>query len=163
MPELARKIDRGKWLQFDIKNNEDVSADAITICMKTQGNKLSVWEIETDVQIDEAALAIVAGQDRLDTIDVVLFSTDSILSKDIEIDESKGITRVKDLVDTHKDIIQLSYSKLGTIADVIVEQFKLDKIKRYTTSDQKELLKNAIVNGRLMKDDLPEAVRKKLD
>lgn len=45
MTLLVRKINRAKWMQNDILSEQDVSADAITICMKTVGNTLSVWQI----------------------------------------------------------------------------------------------------------------------
>ena len=58
MSLLVRKINRAKWLQTDIAHGDDISADAITNCMKTTSNRLSVWEVESEARIEEAALAI---------------------------------------------------------------------------------------------------------
>ena len=57
MSLLIRKINRNRWLEEDEVPN-DVPADAITGCMRTQRNTLSVWEVPDEGKIDEAVKEI---------------------------------------------------------------------------------------------------------
>jgi hypothetical protein len=159
---FVRKIDRSKWLQNDIRQGERVSADAITHCMKTQNNTLSVWQIEADDNVDEAVLAIVAGHQHLESIDVITLTPAYLAQAGIEYTASKGRTPVTDLAETHINLIQLTYEKLGVIAYHVVDRIVQERIVRYTKGTQKEMLKQAIHQGRLSLEDLNENVRKHL-
>ena len=68
MPLLVRKINKAKWQQIDLTISNDASGDAITNCLKTKSNTLSVWMIDSENQIDDAFLALLANQDRIETI-----------------------------------------------------------------------------------------------
>ena len=85
MSLLVRKIDKSKWLQNNITADEDVSADDITICLKTSENKLSAWKVSTEHDIREAILAIVTGGDHLEAIDVITIDCKGITSDGINI------------------------------------------------------------------------------
>lgn len=162
MSLLVRKFDRGKWLQTDIENGEDVSADAITLCMRTSGNKLSVWEIKQEEDIDEAVLAIVAGCDHLEAFDIVTINLDYIKKNGIGLSSTDGPTAVDDLKDTHRDLCELTYKKLGVIAYYIVDKITQKKTRRYTKVQLKTILSNAISHDRLELDKLSSFIREKL-
>ena len=102
---LVRKITKSKWFQNDILNGAEVSADAITNCLKTTKNTLSVWRVDNEETIEEAALAIVANQQYLETIDVVLLDEEYFLKYQIKIENTEGNTIVEDLKNTHVDLI----------------------------------------------------------
>lgn len=164
MSLLIRKIEKAKWMQNDIVHDADISADAITNCMKTTGNTLSTWQISNNVdeEIDEAVLAIVSGHQHLDTIDVVCLNYRSLENQGIQIRLTPGKTPVKDLVDKHVDISGLTYKSLGVVANEIVQEIKQEKIIRYTKGKIKKLLNLALNKGRIQKDDLHELIRDKL-
>lgn len=162
MPLLVRKIDKAKWMQNDILGGEDVSADAITNCMKTRGNTLSTWEVSEEENIEEAVLAMVSAHQHLDTIDVVCLNPGFLQNQGIRLQTNCGNTPVKDLVDRHVDICDLTYSSLGTVAQKIVEGISNGKVFRYTKGSIKKLLKSAINVGLLQREDLYESVLKKL-
>lgn len=163
MPLLVRKVDKGKWMQNDIVNGADVSADAITHCMRTANNKISVWEIDSEGNSEEAVLAMVAAHEHLETIDVVLMNRDYLTENGINCVNSEGRTAVTDLINRHRDLDSLTFKKLGIIAYHIVDGIKNDKIKRYTIGQQKEILKKAISTSRLNPDDLKNSVKEKLN
>jgi hypothetical protein len=160
--EFVRKIEKAKWYQLDILNGEDISADAITICTKTKDNRLSVWRIDSEEKVDEAALAIISAHDHLDTIDIVIISPDYLHENGIASKQSDGNTRIDGLRKAHFDLIELTYDKLGILGHHIVHKLRTEKSKRYTVSSQKNLLSQAIDAGRLKKEDLNESVRRKL-
>lgn len=162
MSLLVKKIDKGKWLQNDIVNGQDVSADAITNCLKTSGNTLSTWRIGNEAQIDDAVLAIVSAHQHLDAIDVVWISQGQLSQYGIIMQDTPGLTPVFDLVDNHVDIVKLTYKALGTVAHCIVKCFSDKNIKRYTRSNLKKLLRSAIESERLDADNLASSVADKL-
>ncbi len=162
MSLLVRKIDKGRWLQNDILNGEDISADAITICMKTTNNTLSTWRIDNEAQIDEAVLAIVSGHQHLDAIDVAWLSQEQIKAEAISIQDTSGITPITALVDSHVHVVDLTYTSLGKIANCIVNCFLENSVRRYTRGMLIKLLRKAIESGRLEKEMLAPAVADKL-
>jgi len=174
MSLLVRKIDKGKWLQNKITEDEDVSADAITLCLRTLKNTLSVWKVSTEDEIKEAILAIISGSDHLETIDIVSINCQEIVSDGITLAQNPETarTRVQDLKNSHYDIINLSYSKLGVVSRHIVDcfkngyqitnSFKERQVIRLTEHYLKSVLNEAIDNRRLKKADLPESIQRKL-
>lgn len=162
MPLLVRKINKAKWMQNDILSGQDVSADAITNCMKTYQNALSAWRVSHEDEVVDAILAMVAGQEHLDTMDVVFINRSSLEGNGINIKLTPGITPVKELVDKHVDICDLTCHLLGVVAENIIKSIKDEKIKRYTQRDLKKILIEAIEAGRLEKNDLNKYLLAKL-
>ncbi len=159
---LVRKITKSKWFQNDILNGAEVSADAITNCLKTTKNTLSVWRVDNEETIEEAVLAIVANQQYLETIDVVLLDEEYFLKYQIKIENTEGNTIVEDLKNTHVDLIELDYNSLGKVAKHIIESINNDKSKRFTLAKLREIIQRAIENKRLKLSDLHEGIQKKL-
>ena len=162
MSRLVRKIDRAKWLQNDIANGQEVSADAITNCMKTKANTLSVWEIDSASALDDAVLAMASQFDHLDTIDVVVLDESELDRAGLRIAATPGTTPVKRLADIHRDITALTYRTLGIVADFTVKCFQQDSVRRFTRGQLISLLKSAIHQGEITETDLKERVRSAL-
>jgi hypothetical protein len=162
MSYLVRKVNKAKWFQIDILNDDDVSADALTNCLKTTNNTLSVWHIESETDLDSAILAIVANQDHLDTIDIVILEESSLQGYNINIVASPGETPVTSLINAHRDLSQLTFSKIHDIKNHIVERIRNDKLKRYTVASLKRILNSAIERGLLKRDDLKEPIKRKI-
>ncbi|WP_421827061.1 hypothetical protein [Larkinella sp.] len=160
MSLLVRKIARSKW--YNKKQNIDIDtpADAISSCLRTQNNTLSVWRIEDESEVKEAILAIISNQDQLDTIDIVILKETYLSENSIQIETTKGETPVKELVNIHRDLSQLTYSKLGIIAKHITDQEAT--FKRITVKDSKQIILEAIEKKRLSIDDLKVKVRMKI-
>lgn len=173
MSLLVRKIDKTKWLQNNITADEDVSADAITICLKTSENTLSVWKVSTETDIKEAILAIVSSGDHLEAIDIITIDCQRVTSDGLNFAQNleKSFARIKDLKNAHYEITDITYGKLGVIASYIVECFKKGQIInsckegqviRFTEGYLKDTIQEAIDDRRLKKEDLPDSIQKKL-
>jgi len=173
MSLLVRKIDKGKWLQNNITADEDVSADAITICLRTSQNKLSVWKVSTETDIKEGILAIVSSGDHLEAIDIVTIDCQRIASKGINVTQNleQSLTRVEDLKNTHYEITDLTYPKLGIIANCIVDSFKKGQITNCCKEGQVircteryliQIVQEATRIGRAKKEDFPDSIQRKL-
>lgn len=163
MPLLIRRISRAKW---DKIGEEDVSADAITSCLKTYQNDLSVWRISSEEDLNNAILALITGskQTKLSTLHYVVIDENLAIERGLSLKETPGDTVALDLVDSHRDIEELTYVKLGVVKDLILECIDNEKTSFITKKSLKELLKDAIKNGKIQKDTLnPELIdREKL-
>ena len=162
MPLLVRKIEKAKWMQNDIVSGEDISADAITNCLKTKENNLSVWKVDTENNVEQAILAIAASAQHIETIDVVLISPEYLTQKDVDYSQSEIPVPVEDLINIHYDICKVTYKKLGIIAYHIADKIREQKIIRFTVGRLKGILKEAIEEGRLDIENLSYDVRKKI-
>jgi hypothetical protein len=162
MSLLIRKINKAKWYQVDIENDSDVSADAITNCLKTTKNTLSVWCISCEEDLDNAVLALVSNQDNLETIDIVILEESLLDGYNIRIVATQGETPIEELAKTHRDIADLTFSKIGIIKDHIVERIRTKHLRRYTKGTLKKLIKDAIEDGKLKLEDLKESVQKNI-
>lgn len=157
MQLLVRKINRTKWNNVD----EDVfllSSDAISSCLRTKSNTLSVWRINSETEIDEAVLAIISNGDNIETIDVVVLDGEFLVKASVEQEFTEGNTPVIDLRQNHVDLKNLNYFKIGLVAEHIIQRIKFEKVKRYTKKELKSILKKAIEQERLKMEDLKEAV-----
>lgn len=162
MSLIVRKIERGKWLQNDILSGADVSADAITNCMKTSNNSLSVWEVTGEEQVNEVVLALTSQSQHIEAIDVVALDRTALINSGLQLQTTDSPTPIKELSQLHRDIVQLTYKSLGVLAGMTVEAIRNQANHRYTKGMIKNLLDNAIVAGRLDKETLKEHVKSHL-
>ena len=144
---LVRKISRAKWVHEGIKKLETIESDAITACLKTSENTLSLWEIDSIDNLEEAALWILSGQNRPDKFDLVVFNREEL--DDLELDRTEGQTFIKDASENHIDIINLNYSKLGQVAQLISKHIINGRVHQFTRKKLIELLKEAELNNML--------------
>ena len=155
MAILVRKIIRGKWGE-DAPISSDVPADAITNCLKTTDNTLSVWKIESEVELNDAILALATGlsQTSFSKIDYVLIDDCKMRDNGLSVVEHDGDTAFEAFIKKHKNITDLTYSKLGIMKTIIIDCINCDKHKFITRSQIKQLVKSAIESGKLQKDKL---------
>ena len=157
MSLLVRRINRAKWEQIvDTGIDKDGSADAITNCLKTDHNDLSVWHIESDTDLEKAILALITGpsQTKLCTLHVVIIDESIVSTNGLSLVKTKGDTVVKDLVNTYKDLTNLTYEKLGIVKDLIVDSIKDERATFYTKKKLQEIIKKALNEGIVNKVDL---------
>lgn len=160
MAYLVRKIAMGKWCVSD--EILPINADAITQCLKTDNNTLSVWRIENESDISKGVLAMAANNDYLSKIDVVIVEESSLSAGCITIASTPGETPCVDLVHTHRDLADLNVANLAFISDSIAAQIRAKKVHTFTASKVKALLLDAIAAGTLNADLLSESVRGKV-
>lgn len=158
----VRKINRAKWREEDIVKGAEIPADGITNCLRTQQNNLSVWEIKSEDEIENAVLAIISGQVHLETFDIVLLNPEYLEQNGIKFIPSEGNTAAKMPKDMHFHMVGLTYEKLGIVAYHIVEKFKEKKVFRYNIKELKDILNNAINEKRVDMNILSEYIKNKL-
>ena len=119
---LIRKISRAKWehhRNHDLGFAEgEISADSVTADLRTQDNKLSLWRSSSDSvdEIDEVVLALAAGLQKIERIDVVWVTEQELNDIGQTVEESDGKTPVADLRGRHVHLPCLDYVRLGRVA-----------------------------------------------
>ena len=158
---LARKISRAKWGPKKGLLKDEIPADAITGDMRTKDNALSFWEcgegIETEVE--EVALVLAAASERIDKIDIVWLSDDELRADGQTLENTKGRTPVKDLIERHVDVSRLDYGRLGKVASRVVAAIEQKHYRRLAKDRVKDLLAVAVKENRIELADLEKRVR----
>ncbi len=157
---LVRKVTRAKWERTEQLDDDEIPADAVTADLRTTNNALSLWSCAdpTGEQLNDAILALVAGSERVDKIDVVWIKRQAFVDA-VEVQESQGRTPVADLVDRHRDAVRLDYGRLGLFAKQIVAALKDDRVKRLTKKKVAQLIASAVKANRLNLDALEDRVK----
>lgn len=162
MTLLIRKISLAKWMQNKILDGEEISADAITGCMRTNDNALSAWKITNEDEIEEAILAIVSKYKKPDKTDVVSIEPEFLNDNKFMLNETSGNTPVIDLRNKHVDISKFNYKSLGVLGNYIVKRIKEEKVMTFTSGHIKRIIKKAIELNRVKREDLEESLIKKV-
>ena len=158
---LARKITRAKWEATQELSAGEISADAVTSDLRTQGNELSFWQcgMGAEPEVEEAVLAIAAAGDRVDRLDIVWLSDDELQADGQKWNETDGRTPVTELVRRHVDVSRLDYVRLGKIAHRVVTAIKGNRHLRLTKARVTTLLAAAVRQERIDLGNLQEKVR----
>ena len=162
MPILVRRISRAKW--DNVYENGDVDADAITQCLRTTNNELSTWLIDDINEIEKAILALVSGgkQENLNTIHIIYFDEADIQNAGLELKITAGDTVAKELIEKHRDISELTYSKLASVKNIVLDCLEKDRFKTVTKGEIKGILLKSIEDNILKLEDLHEKLSESL-
>lgn len=158
---LVRKVTRGKWSPKSDLSTGEIPADAVTADLRTQSNNLSFWRSPTadDDDIEEAALAIAAGREKVDRLQIVWLNYDEVQTDGQTLRDTEGRTPVKDLQPLHVDLARLDYARLGKVAGRVVEALNHNRFRNFPRSAVRELVAQAIEEGRIEPADLEDDLR----
>lgn len=158
---VVRMITRSKWEPKSEDQIGEIPADAVTGDLKTQGNALSFWRScsNTGGDFEDVILAIAAGRDKIDKVEIVWFDKDELINDDLNLVQTDGITPIRDLIKLHADVPLLDYTRLGKVADKIASALASDQYWRVTRSRVKKLLIAAVIRQRLEIEHLNEKIQ----
>ena len=161
---LARKISLAKWSKKGELAEGEIPADAVTADLRTQGNALSFWRCGDGerVEVEEAALAIAAACDSVDKVDIVWLASAELQDDGQTLQDTKGRTPVLELAELHVDVCRLDYIRLGRIAKCLVTALKKERYLRLRKARVRNLLAEAVEQGRIDPNDLEKRVREEL-
>lgn len=167
MAYLARKIARAKWDNTgrDYLANIAIRADAISSCIKTANDSLSLWECSSLAEDDKnnVVLALAAGMEQLDVIDIVWVQISEIQRCGISIVESPGETPINELKSLHRDVCNLSMDRLCLLAQLIKINLAYEQYyRRYRITEIETILCDAIKAKRLTLESLKHKVQQKI-
>lgn len=125
---LLRSFSLSKWTPNLTKELINFETDPLTACTRTSSNQLSVWEIESlswdSELIHKIITAFALNKDNPATLDFIFLDGNFLTEKGIEIIHNDAETPYEEMNKYHKDLTELTYEKLGIVADHIVSQLK---------------------------------------
>jgi hypothetical protein len=159
MEYLARKITRSKWAkEAEGMRPGDIRADAITGCLRTSGDALSVWECDDDpADVAETILALAAAGNQIAKMDVVLLGKEQLLTANISVRSTpeRALTPVGDLRQRHVDIVRVDMSRLCAISAAIAARVRSDAhCYQLSRKEVAGLIYEAVVNRRVSRGSL---------
>lgn len=161
MSFLVRKFQRQKWPNDPDRCVFDIASDVLTESLKTKGNTLSLWEVDSLDQLDNAILALVGSMQNLATMDIMIIEKEIIERLGIQIEECDGVTSIESLKHTHRNLIDLNYFSIGLIAEVILRRITSDTYcRRITEKKLKDKVRLAIDDGKILLEQLPPPIAK---
>lgn len=160
--ELIRKVSLAKW-KYSISVGPDyISADAVTACLRTTSNALSVWKTESEEEYAHSVLALLASLTTMDTIDIVRFDVSELNANNLMLAETAGDTHAKGLEGLHRDIINLDHSGLKSVAEIVKAKVANNESVRFRKPEIKQILKRAVDDGVVDIEALPDKIRAEL-
>lgn len=159
---LARMISRAKWERKEWMSEGEISADAVTADLRTQNNKLSFWRCGTgtEKEIENVALAIAAGRDKIDKVEIVWINDKDLENDGQIIKASDGRTPVGSMVKLHVDMVHLDYYHLGKVAHRVASAIAANQFRRVPKKYVETLLMTAITRSKVLQvEKLNEKLR----
>ena len=158
---LARKVSRAKWEPCEYITQGGIRADAITGCLRTKDDTLSLWQCQNiEDDITEVVLALSTAMERLDTINIVLLDRENLGSNGVSLQETPGNTPVAELCSRHIDIVNLDMSRLCIVANHVASKIRNNAdCYTFTKTQIRKLLCKAIQEQRLKIDDLKNKLK----
>ncbi|MXZ57740.1 MAG: hypothetical protein F4Z16_04575 [Rhodothermaceae bacterium] len=148
-------ISQAKWERKEWMDEGEISADAVTADLRTQNNSLSFWKCakKTHKEIENVALAIAAGRDKIDKVEIVLIDNEDLKTDGQNIETSNGRTPVESLVKRHVDLMQLDYTRLGKVARRVASAVAANQCHRVSKQRVQTLLVTAITRDETLQID----------
>ena len=158
---LVRKISRAKWEKKSHLHAEEISADAVTVDLRTMDDSLSFWRCSSDStgDVEDVVLALASIRDSVDRIDIVWIAEEDLQSAGQNMKNTDGRTPVGELVNRHVELYWLDYVRLGKVADCVVTAITNNQCRRVSKKRVTELLKDAISQSRISLDDLSKNIQ----
>lgn len=163
MPLLLRQIRKSRWYKYpDVQwlPLEALQADAL-VDLKTEDNRLSVWQIEDDESnLDQVIAAVATKRDECSNLDYAVLDAHLLLRINAEIEVTKGDTfydKANNL--WHRNIIELSAENIMELAHMIMQHGTKKRIRHTTVAS---LIKHAVASGDVDRDRLKAKVQKRI-
>lgn len=167
MPQYLRSVRRGRWElpQWLSPSRGDHQADALCDLqadalgdLATRGNKLSVFRVESDQDIDRITVALAATRDNLQNVDYAVFDDAELQGIGIHIRQSPGKTPAYQVNELHYDFFQLTARQTADLAAIIAK----GNIARRPRFEIKESMRLAIQGGELDQEAIKKSVLSQL-
>jgi hypothetical protein len=159
---LARKISRAKWELTDGIGDGEIPADAVTADLKTNRNALSFWTCNEE-DLKSVVLALAAGSDRIDKLEIAWIKRDVVLSEGLVLDGTLGNTPYVGMRSQHVDSTGLDLMRLGTVARLISEALSAKQYLRMTMKEVRMLIAQAVDGQRVLLEELKPKVREDIE
>ena len=101
--------------------------------------------------------------DHLDTIDILTVEDSLFENTGLRLKKELGVTPYEQFAERHWDVEDLTYSSLGTMANVIIEEINREHKTRFTKKKLIEIIQKGIDSNKISRDRLKNGVEKHLN
>jgi hypothetical protein len=159
---LLLKIRKAKWYKNDnvpwLPENE-IQADAVGD-LRTTDNALSVWYIlDRKENLEQVITALASTRDTISNLDYALFEDYVIAELGIRMKNTAGTTPAPNANSWHRDLIELTASKLINLANAIMAEAEKSRFSRMAI---RELIRNAVDHNKIELARLKPGIRSEL-
>jgi hypothetical protein len=159
VPQFVRAgLRTNRWLETESLTPQEFPADVITD-LRTQGNKLSVYEVDASINAERIAIAIAAGKQKPDETGYAVFGREAVEALGIEIEKTKGGTADAAVNARHYDLHVGTASKLLELAGIIAH----GDIVPILGKRVEELLRVGLSSGQLDRARINKKLRQMLE
>lgn len=131
MPVVLRKIQKSKWYKSGAVPwlpEEELQADAL-VDLSTKGNKLSIYIIGDDLSdLERVVTALASTREIITDFDYALFDQAILSEIDIKLEYNEGGTADVEVNKLHRDLIELTTSKIIALSNVIKERARKGRV-----------------------------------
>lgn len=160
--QLLRKISVAKW-KASLKVGDDyLSADAITGCLRTTGNTLSVWRFSTDDEARKSLLALGSSLTKIETISYITLTLSDLEEDALRLVDNEGKTAAVASNILHRDIVDLDHAGLAKVAFHVKRKVQSDDFKTLSKGELKKMLIEGIKSGDIDEGLLDQKLLKEL-
>ena len=125
--------------------------------LRTYDNKLSVWNVNNDEDLEDAIIALGSNCDHIGTMFFLKIPADDL--KDMSFDSEEGDTPTHGINHKHRNIKCLNYDSLGFLITTMMRSISSDLVVKKSKSELKELLKNAYISGKIDPQLISESLK----
>ena len=159
---ICRKLSQKRnWDDEPWLNSSEVKGDAIH-CLLPKKNRLSVFKLEDETQIERIVAALALTRDYLSLMDLAVISEESIKPLKIPTKIVSANTSDKEVNQWHIDLVELTVARISEIATLIRKE---GEFVRYSKRDVTKLISNSIqaqyIDLNKINSNLKESLRKK--
>lgn len=164
MPLFLRVIRKNRWYTTSEAVpwllEGEIQADPLGD-LATRNNTLSVWYIEDgSSNLEQVITALASSRDSISNLDYAMFDAELLVQTGIKIEINQGVTPYEAANIWHRDLIELSATKLVRLAE---NMLAYSKRERFSEKKVLGLIREAVKNGQIDQTKLSSKIAKKLD
>ena len=135
-----------------------IPADPVTD-FRTKDNSISVWCVLDESQVEQLVAALAANRDRVDVFEYALFDEHLLKRVNVKVKEVPGCLPCGTVNPWHRDIVQLTGSKIFALAKAI---YPVLQTRRVYGAEVRQLIKREIQSGAIDPSKLRESMIKSI-
>lgn len=160
---LLRKVSVAKWKECIRRGADYITADAITGCLRTQGNTLSLWCSSTEDEMQHSILALSTSLNKIDTISYIELDSEALEGDDLKLVSTDGQSAAPAYNQLHRDLVDLDNLALSRVAAHVKAKIEADDFKTLTKADIRAILIRGLSRGEVEESLLDKKLREELE
>ena len=153
MAEFLRVVRQARWFRLDWLPSDELQADAFSD-LQTRDNKLSVYRLDSDADVQLVIVALAATREQLDNLDYVVFNDSGLGSLSIDLFQETGETPSDRANNLHWELRHLTNTRLLGLAQLLSESHHDRISKKQVQLWLKDALRAGVLDESKMKNTL---------